>query len=190
MSREQVERAQRDRLLRAMGEVSAERGYAAVAVADVLSRAGVSRATFYTLFSSKADCFMAAFEAATEVVLSPAMLAEAASRPTPREALDHGIRVFLERFVQAPALARLFMVEVYAAGPEAVRRRFEVLGAQADTITGLLGLTEDEDRFAGRAYVQASIALITEALIDEDARAVRELHGPLLRLADRMLFRA
>src|SRR6185437_3658246 len=70
LSREEVERSQRDRILWAMAEVSAERGYAHVSVADVLSRAGVSRATFYQLFRDKEDCFGAAYEALAELITS------------------------------------------------------------------------------------------------------------------------
>ncbi len=188
MPREHVERQQRERLMLAMAEACAERGYAAVSVADVLARAGVSRATFYALFSSKADCFISAFEAATEFVLSPGMLQQAAGHVDPRAALSYGIREFLERFAEQPELARLFMVEVYTAGPEAIRRRAAAQRRQADIITGLLGLTTEEDRFAGRAFVSASGAMVTEVLLDQDAAAVRTLHEPLLRLADRMLF--
>ena len=44
----------------------AEKGYVDVAVADVVSRARVSRATFYEQFRDKADCFVAALQACTD----------------------------------------------------------------------------------------------------------------------------
>jgi AcrR family transcriptional regulator len=62
LSREAVEGSQRTRLLRAMVDVMADKGYAGTSVADILRRARVSRETFYELFSSKEDCFMSAFE--------------------------------------------------------------------------------------------------------------------------------
>ena len=45
-----------------MIEVVAERGYPETRVVDVIEVAGVSRKTFYELFSSKEDCFLATFD--------------------------------------------------------------------------------------------------------------------------------
>src|SRR5207248_674090 len=70
LSREAVVRSQRARLIRAMAEAMAERGYANTSVADVLGRARVSRETFYQQFSSKQDCFIAAYEEAVGRILA------------------------------------------------------------------------------------------------------------------------
>jgi AcrR family transcriptional regulator len=53
---------QRARILAAMVEVCAERGAASVTVAHVVERAGVSRRTFYELYSDREACFLAAFD--------------------------------------------------------------------------------------------------------------------------------
>ena len=45
-----------------MIEVVAERGYPETRVVDVIGVAGVSRKTFYELFASKEDCFLAAYD--------------------------------------------------------------------------------------------------------------------------------
>src|SRR2546427_1607903 len=55
---------QRDRILDAIAHEVAHVGYPNVTVADVRRRAGVSSKTFYELFSDKADCFLAAYDAA------------------------------------------------------------------------------------------------------------------------------
>ena len=55
-----VARNQRERLVAAMAEVCAERGYAQASVAEVAKRAGVSSLTFYKQFSGKEDCMLAA----------------------------------------------------------------------------------------------------------------------------------
>ena len=54
--------SQRGRILTAMVEVTAERGYADCRIADVIAYAGVSRKTFYELFSDKEECFLAAYD--------------------------------------------------------------------------------------------------------------------------------
>ena len=64
LTRAEVESSQRDRLLDAMADAMSEQGYVATPVADVIKRAGVSRESFYELFSSKLDCFMSAFDIA------------------------------------------------------------------------------------------------------------------------------
>src|SRR6185437_12902403 len=53
---------QRARILAAMVEECAERGVANVSVAHVVGRAGVSRRTFYEIFSDGEDCFLGAFD--------------------------------------------------------------------------------------------------------------------------------
>lgn len=66
LSRDEVVRIQRARLLEGMVEAVHQRGYLATRVADVLEHAGVSRTSFYDLFSSKEDCFLAARDAIVE----------------------------------------------------------------------------------------------------------------------------
>src|SRR5204862_880215 len=68
LSREEVELSQRARLLQAATEAVAELGYVKTTVADILARAGVSRATFYQLFSDKEHCFNAAYRENAELV--------------------------------------------------------------------------------------------------------------------------
>ena len=53
-----VQASQRERLVRAVVAAVAESGYPAVTVADIVRRARVSRAAFYTHFTDKEDCFL------------------------------------------------------------------------------------------------------------------------------------
>lgn len=54
--------SQRHRINQAMIEVVSERGYPETRVVDVIGVAGVLRKTFYELFESKEDCFLAAYD--------------------------------------------------------------------------------------------------------------------------------
>ena len=63
LAREEVLASQRGRMLAAIAEAVAEKGYAATTVADVVGRAGVSRKTFYEHFADKEECFLAAWDA-------------------------------------------------------------------------------------------------------------------------------
>jgi AcrR family transcriptional regulator len=119
-----VTESQRRRILQAMIEVVAERGYPDTRVVDVINAAGVSRKTFYELFSSKEDCFLATYD-----VLLGNLLGDTArgfeSKPgapwTDRVAA--GLGALLQHLADHPDEARFAIVEVLAAGPRALARR-------------------------------------------------------------------
>ena len=75
-----VAESQRERLLVAMADATAAKGYANVAVADVIERAGVSRRSFYEHFANKEECFLAAYDAGVEALLGAIGEAEEAAR--------------------------------------------------------------------------------------------------------------
>jgi AcrR family transcriptional regulator len=62
LGRERVIDIQRARILAAMGEECAARGAGNVTVAHIVERAGISRRTFYELFTGREDCFLGAFD--------------------------------------------------------------------------------------------------------------------------------
>src|SRR5918996_5367122 len=61
-----VAESQRTRLLEAAGRAVAEKGYAGATIEDIVRGAGVSKKTFYEHFADKLDCFLAAYEAASD----------------------------------------------------------------------------------------------------------------------------
>ena len=80
LDRDVVEASQRTRLLEAVGRAVAERGYAAATIDDVVRGAGVSKKTFYEHFADKEDCFLAAYEAASEELFERVREAHATAR--------------------------------------------------------------------------------------------------------------
>ena len=122
LSRRDVARSQRTRILKAITEVVAEHGYQAARVTDVISAAGVSRKTFYEHFSDKEECFLAAFDAN----LADLMGTTAAGFDSSEDWVGRvraGLTAFLDGLASRPAAARMCMVEVLAAGPKALARR-------------------------------------------------------------------
>ena len=69
LDRSLVAASQRTRLLEAVGRAVADKGYAAATIDDIVRDAGVSKKTFYEHFSDKLDCFLAAYEAASDELL-------------------------------------------------------------------------------------------------------------------------
>jgi AcrR family transcriptional regulator len=119
---EEVARQQRLRLMAGMLDAVGEQGYVATSVADVLSRAGVSRRTFYEHFSDKEDCFLQAFDHVATIgreAVGDAFRKEDGWR----RAVRTGLSTFLHTAAANPRFARACLVEILAVGPEGVRRR-------------------------------------------------------------------
>lgn len=129
LTRDEVVASQRIRMIEAMAEAVAAKGYAATTVADVVARAGVSRKTFYEHFADREDCFLAAYDAAVGVLLGALAESVAAGAPEGedwRRRVRAGVRGYLEALAAHPDFARTFLVEVRVAGPRALARRAEV----------------------------------------------------------------
>jgi AcrR family transcriptional regulator len=181
MSREQVVGNQRARLLRAMAEATAENGYVNTTVADVLKRARIGRETFYEQFSSKEDCFIAAYEAVAAMILA-GVERDAAAPGTQIERFDRAIGAYLDALASEPAFARLFMVEVYAAGDKVLETRAAIQRRFVDVVARNFGATEAAERFACEALVAAVITLVTTRLAARDVDGLRALKTPLTEL--------
>jgi AcrR family transcriptional regulator len=181
MTREEVAQAQRSRMLRALAEAMAERGYVATSVADVLKRAGTSRETFYQQFSSKQDCFIAAYELAASVILRH-LEREAAAPGTALQRFDRAIGAYLEALAAEPAFARLFMVEVYAAGDKVLASRAEIQRRFEMLVIDAFEARNPTERFACEALVAAVITLVTARLAARDIEGLRALREPLSEL--------
>lgn len=115
LSREEVLASQHGRMLAAMTEAVADKGYAEATVADVIERARVSRKTFYDSFANKEDCFAAAYEAATDVLTTAVADAVEAHSENLHAALRSGMRAYCETLAANSAMARAFVLESVAS---------------------------------------------------------------------------
>ena len=100
-------------LAAAMVDVAASHGYAGASVARVLERSGVSRQAFYRHYSSREECFLAAYRCAAAEV--GGRLREAVRRSTPAERPEAAIAALLEALEERPAAARMLFVEALGA---------------------------------------------------------------------------
>lgn len=125
LSREEVEASQRRRLLRAMAVLAGAKGVANVTISDLAREAGVSRKSFYELFSSKEECFAAAYRRNADALLE-ATERTFRSHDDPARALRAGVRTYLVSLARDPRYARAFLIETLNAGPEALAHREQV----------------------------------------------------------------
>jgi AcrR family transcriptional regulator len=139
-----------------MGELVRERGPGAVTVAHVVARSGVSRRTFYELFTDREDCFLAAFDIA---------IARAAESMIPvynvtgkwRERVRAGLQAALCFFDAEPELGYLCVVGALGGGDRALERRRRVVVRLVDVV--------HEGRLEGRAVKKCPERLVAEGLV-------------------------
>src|SRR5215210_6387976 len=113
LERDVVLASQRGRMLGAMADAVAAKGYAATTVADVVAGAGVSRKTFYEHFRDKEECFLAAFDSGVDALLE-AIAAAKPEEPTRMSLVRARVRAYLVTLAARPAFARTFLIEVFA----------------------------------------------------------------------------
>lgn len=114
--RAEVVRNQRERLFGAIVAAVADKGYEATTVADLVRLSGVSRSDFYKHFASKQDCFVAMVEELVEPAVEAILgRAEEADEQRVQEVFE----AFLAFAAMHPATARVCIVELHTAGPEA-----------------------------------------------------------------------
>jgi AcrR family transcriptional regulator len=105
----------RQRLLEAALQCASEHGYLNFGVGQIVSSARTSRATFYTHFADKADCFTQAYAAGTEY-FAERIFAAAGAAPEWRLGVRAGLAELLELVGSDPVVARAVLIEPEAAG--------------------------------------------------------------------------
>jgi AcrR family transcriptional regulator len=173
-----VTASQRNRIHQAMIEVVADRSYRDTRVVDVIAVAGVSRKTFYELFDSKEDCFLAAYDVLLDNLVEEATDAfESKPGASWAERIGIGLEQLLQHLSQHPDEGRFAIVEVLAAGPKALARR----DAALRQFTGFLEAGRSETSFELPGITSLAIAGgINEILYSEI------LHGAIARLPSRL----
>ncbi|WP_158628659.1 TetR/AcrR family transcriptional regulator [Saccharopolyspora rhizosphaerae] len=131
---DQVAEDQRGRILAAVVTAVGERGYGGATVEDFTSRAAVSRKTFYQHFANKQAAFLAAYDETADRVVSALRNAYSAHADYVASARD-ALECTLRELAADPDAAVLGVVEVFAAGPEALRRRGEIIRTLTELIT-------------------------------------------------------
>lgn len=111
-----------------MIEAVAERGYVSTPVAEVISRAGVSRKAFYEHFPNKETC---ALEAADAIAKTALELVSSRYRATDGDEAraEAAIQALLERAMASPRSVRFVLLELTAVGAVGIARREHLITA-------------------------------------------------------------
>lgn len=191
LSKEEVLASQRERLLIAMADLVNENGYAAASVPKVVRRARVTDRTFYQLFSDKADCFIATCEQHGDQLrdLLDAYVREIEAADDPMAAFDAGLHLYLQWWMERPAGARAFFVDILVVGDRAFAsrdRRASIFAEALRRIAVVLRRRTGIDGEPSEVDVIAAATLASE-FVAREVRAGRidqlpQLHGGLRRV--------
>jgi AcrR family transcriptional regulator len=185
LPRGQVTEIQRSRMLTAAAQAVEEVGYARMTVAQVISRAKVSRKTFYDVFVDREDCFLATFEQAIAQARAPVV--EAYEQETSwREGMRAGLGRMLQFMDEEPGLARICVLEALGAGPRVLEvraRALDELAAVVDHGRSVGGAgTREPPQVTAEGVVGAVFAVIHTRLLEQRAGSFTNLLGPLMSM--------
>jgi AcrR family transcriptional regulator len=167
-------RDQAERILLGLCDAVYDKGYAATTLADVAKRAATSIRTFYAHYETKEEAFVDAVDLAQ-------VQSEAAARAAARRAPDwpHSVRAGLTAlcnyYAAEPPLAETVVVEVHAAGEQALRRHEESLAAISRLLEPGFELAPATPPIAREAIPAAIDALLYEAIRAGGGPKVRAL---------------
>ncbi len=165
----------------------AEKTYAETTIADLVSRAGVSRTTFYKLFTDKRDCFDAAVTRCIERL--GATLAKAADGcDSPAEATRRATIAGLEMLAAEPALALVLSGDVVGVDPRRVDRYGQLAIPAVESLWMRAGEQPRKHSSPGLAFGRAQLLVFHEVaagrpdhLPDAGARHRLPGDGPVRR---------
>ncbi|SDC23839.1 TetR/AcrR family transcriptional regulator [Actinokineospora iranica] len=123
LSRADVESSQRERIIMALFDAVAEKGYPATTIGDVVDRAEVSRRTFYEHFTSKEACFLEAFDGSiAHVGTQLKAVLDTLPKDDWRERVRQSWRAFLTALTTSPNITWSLYIETFSAGPALIER--------------------------------------------------------------------
>jgi AcrR family transcriptional regulator len=129
LSREFIAEHKQRRIMDALAELTAEQGYEATKISDIVKRAGVARKTLYDNFEGKEEVFLAAFDAARDEALRRVEEGGDADDGDWQDRVEGGLAAFLGYVAEQPTLARMCMIEALSATPATTKRHEDALEA-------------------------------------------------------------
>lgn len=160
----------RSRLLEGMAHAVAAKGYADTTIADIVREASVSRRTFYEHFSTKSECLIALYEAASHNALK--VLRDAID-PTHdwQEQVERALTAYLGCMAANPVLMRTLFIEILGLGAEGLAARRRVNQEIADFMVSVVPVSPQ----IAMAVVGGIHELVLQAIEDGKVSELPEL---------------
>ena len=179
-----VSEIQRARILSAAIDAIKESGYAQLTVAQVISRAKVSRKTFYDLFEDREDCFLAVFEVTLGQIGASVIEAYEGERGW-RDAVRAGLAALLLFIDEDRDLARLCVVDALGGGARVLAERAHTIATLREVID--LGreapaARQDLPGVTAEGVIGAVLAVLHTRLLERSSKPYIDLHGSLMSM--------
>lgn len=130
VSRSFVVHNQRERILDALTNLAAAKGFGATTIPEIVQEAAVSVQAFYEHFSGKEDAFLVAYELGHRKALAIVERAYDAQEDWPA-AVRAGVLTLLEFLAAEPAYSDLALIEALTASPKAAAVAHDGMNAYA-----------------------------------------------------------
>jgi AcrR family transcriptional regulator len=130
VSRSFVVHNQRERILDALANVSAAKGYGTTTIPEIVQEAAVSVQAFYEHFSGKEDAFLVAYEIGHRKALAIVERAYESKEDWPA-AVRAGLAALFEFLASEPAYAHLALIDALTASPKAATVAHDGMNAYA-----------------------------------------------------------
>lgn len=158
--------AARGKLMAALAEVVADKGYANATIADIVAAAHVSKRTFYEHFVDKEACLLAVYEHACANLMGVLRVAAKGDLPW-RERVRLAAAGYLAAIEAMPEVNRALLVEMQAAGPRAFALRKRTQRQFAELLRELVeaGAADQGVRPLSPALALAIVGGINELLL-------------------------
>lgn len=126
---------QRTRIMRGTAQLVSQTGAAPLTVSEIVARVGVSRRTFYEIFTDREQAVLAALQEATDRAAARVLPAYRAQSDW-REAMRAGLAELLAFIDEEPAYGSLLIVGSLTAGPRALELRQQVTARLIAAVDG------------------------------------------------------
>ena len=161
--------SQRQRIIEAMLDSCAEKTYGRTTIADIVSRASISRTTFYKRFAGKRECFDATLDWCIEQLSAVAMESHSPT-DSPSVAVRKGAAATLGLMADRPALAQLVMGEAVAVEPDVIQRYRKLLIPALEGLWDAAGEPRRSDTDTQISFGQAQVLIFNQIVAGRTAR--------------------
>jgi AcrR family transcriptional regulator len=182
-----VKRHQRARILEAVLAVSAQQGFEATSVRDLIATAGLSHQTFYQHFASKEDAWSAAFDQAFVELFAAAWYAAAPQRDAEAK-VTAAVSACLNHLAAEPQRARLLLVDAPSAGRAATPAIDDAMEAFTRLVTRAAGERGKQSAIVPFALVGGIVSLIAGWVVDNRTAELPDLTSALVEIVFVPLF--
>ena len=165
---------QRNRILTAVYEITAEKGYRGMTITEIAQHAAVSLSTFYTLFEGKREVFLAAIDEGERRLFEIVLPAYADAEDWPH-AVKEGLHTLFAFMAENPATATVGGFDIFSGGVGALERRERALQRFRALLAPGLEQYPGMSAIVPEAISGAIAELLYQGLRERDARHLYEL---------------